>query len=363
MADLGFGFLRLPRQGEELDFAAINGMVDAFLAAGGTYFDTAYTYLDGKSEEAIRRCLVERHPRDRFFLANKLPGYDATCYADCQRFFEESCRRCGVEYFDLYMLHWLTQSRYRIAQEHREFAFLQALKDRGKVGKIGFSFHDTPELLDRILTEHPEVDAVLLQINYLDWDSPAIQSRRCYETALAHGKQVVVMEPVKGGTLAQVPPKAEAILKRNDPEASPASQAIRFVRSLAGVHTVLSGMKTLEQLRDNLNTDRPMTQRELERMGEAAREIRKSVAVPCTGCGYCLKHCPRHIPISKCFSLYNEVLLYPRHSWKIQPAYAAATQDRARASDCVGCGACEQNCPQNLPIRQYLKDTAATLEA
>ena len=362
MAELGFGFLRMPQNETGLDYAAINEMVDAFMAAGGTYFDTAYMYLDGKSEEAIRKCVVERYPRKRFFLADKMPGYDVTRYADCRKYFEESCRRCGVDYFDLFMLHWLNEKHYRIAQEQREFEFLQELKREGKAKLIGFSFHDTAELLDQILTEHPEVDVVLLQINYLDWESPAIQSRLCYETALRHGKTVVVMEPAKGGTLAAVPPKAEALLKTIDAEASVASHAIRFARGLPGVHTVLSGMKTLEQMCDNLRQTKPMTEAELAVMAQAAEEIRKAVAVPCTGCGYCLRHCPKEIPISRCFSMYNEALLYPRQSWKIVPAYAAMTEGGSKASDCIGCGSCEEGCPQKLPIREHLRAVAETLE-
>ena len=362
MAQLGFGFLRMPQNEKGLDHEAINEMVDAFVAAGGTYFDTAYMYLDGKSEEAIRKCVVERYPRESFFLADKMPGYDVTCYADCQKYFDESCRRCGVEYFDLYMLHWLNEKHYRIAQAQKEFEFLQALKAAGKAKLIGFSFHDTAALLDEILTDQPEVDVALLQINYLDWESPAIQSRLCYETALRHGKTVVVMEPAKGGTLAAVPPKAEELLRTIDPEASVASHAIRFARGLPGVHTVLSGMKTLEQMHDNLRQTAPMTEAELTIMAQAAEEIRKAVAVPCTGCGYCLRHCPQQIPISRCFAMYNEALLYPRQSWKIVPAYAAMTEGGSKASDCIGCGCCEEGCPQKLPIREHLKAVAETLE-
>ena len=362
MAELGFGFLRMPQNENGLDYAAINKMVDAFMVAGGTYFDTAYMYLDGKSEEAIRKCVVERYPRESFFLADKMPGYDVTCYDDCRKYFEESCRRCGVEYFDLYMLHWLNEKHYRIALAQKEFEFLKAVKAEGKAKLIGFSFHDTAALLDEILTDHPEVDVVLLQINYLDWESPAIQSRLCYETALRHGKTVVVMEPAKGGTLAKVPPEAETLLKTIDPNAGPAALAIRFARSLPGVHTVLSGMKTLEQMHDNLRQTGAMSKEELETMAQAAEEIRKAVAVPCTGCGYCLRHCPKEIPISRCFSLYNEALLYPRQSWKIIPAYAAMTAEGSKASNCIGCGSCEEGCPQKLPIREHLKAVAETLE-
>ncbi len=359
MNKLGFGFLRLPEVDGTLDLPAICQMVDVFMAGGGNRFDTAYTYLEGRSEEAIRQALVNRYPRETFSLTGKLPGYLARNYQDCFRLFEESASRCGVDYFDIYMLHWLTEAHYQIAQEQRQFDFLRELKRTGKARRIGFSFHDTAELLDRILTEHPEVDCVLLQINYLDWDSPAIQSRLCYETALRHGKSVLIMEPVKGGRLATVPESAAQVLRKIDPNATPADIAIRFAKGLPGVEAVLSGMGTLEQVRQNLKNTLPMNDRELERLRQAARLIREATAVGCTGCGYCLSHCPKKIPISACFRLYNEYRLYPRHQWKIVPAYEKLT---VKASACIACGSCERHCPQMLPIPSYLKDVARALE-
>ncbi len=359
MSKLGFGFLRLPEADGAIDLDTVMKMTDAFIAAGGAYFDTAYTYLDGRSEDTIREALVKRYPRNAYQLATKLPGYDAESYDDCFRYFEASAQRCGVDYFDVYMLHWLTEEHYRIAQERGEFEFLRELKRIGKAKRIGFSFHDTAELLDRILTEHPEVDCVLLQINYLDWDSPAIQSRLCYETALRHGKTVLVMEPVKGGRLAKVPEEAEAILRQIDPEATPADLAIRFVKGLENVEIVLSGMNTMEQMRKNLLPQPPLSSRELALLFQAAKVIREATAVGCTGCGYCLNHCPQSIPISDCFRLYNEYAVYPRHQWKILPAYKKLP---VKASCCIGCGSCEYHCPQKLPIPQYLMDVAKALE-
>ena len=236
MNKLGFGFLRLPQKDGETDFETVNAMVDMYLAAGGKVFDTAYTYSDGDSERAIGKALSSRHPRESFHLITKIPGYQAKSYEDCFNFFEESARRCGVEYFDTYMLHWLCKKHYRIAQEQRQFDFLKELKATGKAKRIGFSFHDTPELLDQILTEHPETDCVLLQINYLDWEAPGIQSRECYEVAKKHGKDVIVMEPVKGGTLAKVPEEAARLLDTLEADRSPAYHAVRFVQSLSGVH-------------------------------------------------------------------------------------------------------------------------------
>ncbi len=359
MNKLGFGFLRLPQIDGQIDFETVNTMVDTYIAAGGDYFDTAYTYLDGRSEEAIRKCVVERYSRDSYRLATKIPGYYAKSYADCFRYFEESAKKCGVDYFDVYMLHWMTEEHYRIAQQLHQFDFLAELKRTGKAKRIGFSFHATADLLDRILTDHPEVDCVLLQVNYLDWDSPAIQSRRCLEVAKAHGKEVIVMEPVKGGRLAKVPDEAGEILKKIDPEASPADIAVRFAKGLEDVHLVLSGMNSTDQMEQNLQNHPPMSAQELDYLRQAAKIILDATAVACTGCGYCLSNCPQSVPIPDCFSLYNEYTVYPRHQWKIIPAYEKLS---IKASSCISCGSCESHCPQKLPIPQYLKDVAKALE-
>lgn len=358
MNKLGFGFLRLPQKDGRIDYDELNQMVDAYLAAGGRVFDTAYTYLDGDSERAICKALTSRHDRDSFHLTTKLPGYLAKSYDDCFRFFEESAKRCGVTYFDTYMLHWLCREHYEIAQKLHQFEFLQELKRTGKAKRIGFSFHDTPALLDRILTEHPEVDCVLLQINYLDWEAPGIQSRECYEIARRHGKDVIVMEPVKGGSLARVPQAAQELLRQMG-EASPAFQAVRFVQSLPGVQTVLSGMSTLAQMQENLKPVVPMTAGELALMEQAAKIIRDATAVGCTGCGYCTAHCPMAVPIPKLFTLYNTYATLPRHLWKVAPAYRSMP---IRASACIGCGACESHCPQKLPIPQHMKAIAKVFE-
>ena len=359
MARLGFGFLRFPMKEGQIDFEELDPMVEAYMAAGGSYFDTSHNYLEGKSEEAIRRSVVERYPREAFRLATKLPGYDVKSYDECWRYFRESQARCGVEFFDVYMLHWLNREHYAAAEKYREFDFLKELKEKGLAKKIGFSFHDTPALLDEILTAHPEVDTVLIQINYLDWDSPGIQSRLCYETALRHGKEIIVMEPVKGGTLAKIHPEAEAVLKQMDPDRSPAYQAVRFVRSLPGVSVVLSGMGSLAQMRENLLPMAPMGNAEREIMAKAADIIRKAVAVPCTGCGYCRKHCPMGLPIPDYFALYNEAATYPRHTWKTVPQY----QTLPSAAQCLHCQSCEAHCPQKLPISEYMAAVAEKFEA
>ena len=366
MNKTGFGFLRLPRldpaDEKSTDFSLLNTLVDRFLELGGRYFDTAYTYLGGASEEAIRRCLVERHPRDSFLLADKLPGYQVKSREECQTYLDESLRRCGVDYFDVYLLHWLNEKNYALAEQYGEFAFLQECKATGKARKIGFSYHGSPELLDTILTAHPEVDYVQLQINYLDWDSPSLEAGKCYEVACKHGKSVIVMEPVKGGSLVKLPQEAEALLKSAAPAESTASWAIRFASSLDQVSIVLSGMNALEQIEDNLRSLDPLTAAQREILDSAAKIIRANTAVPCTGCGYCLSHCPIGMPIPKYFSLYNEYARHPQEDWKIQHAYDALAKTYPKASQCLACCQCQQHCPQKLTIPEYLQNTATVFE-
>ena len=364
MNKTGFGFLRPPWLGpaeeKQIDYTKLNRIVDRFLELGGTVFDTAYTYLGGLSEEAIRKSLVERHPRDRYVLVDKLPGYLAK--ADCQAYFDESLRRCGVTYFDRYLLHWLTAENYAIAEQYDQFRFLREIKAAGKAGKIGFSYHDSPELLDKILTDHPEVDCVLLQINYLDWDSVSLRARACYETAVRHGVSVMVMEPVKGGSLANLPAEAEQCLRDIRPADSAASWAIRFAADLDAVDVVLSGMNTMEQLEDNLRDLPPLTEADRDALTRAAEIIRSNTAVACTGCGYCVPHCPLGMPIPQYFTLYNEYARHPGEDWKMQYAYNALAERQVKASACADCKQCEAHCPQNLEIAAALAKTAAAFE-
>ena len=353
---LGFGFLRLPQAEDVVDYNAGCALVDRFLELGGRYFDTAYTYLNGQSEEAIRRCLVERHPREAFHLADKLPGYAAKSEEDSLKFFETSLARCGVTYFDTYLLHGLNEENYEIAKKFRQFEFLQEMKSQGRVGRIGFSFHDSPELLDRILAEHPEVECVLLQINYLDWHSPALRASELYDTARRHGKAILIMEPVKGGSLAS--PPVELGLSGN-----PAGWAIRFAMGLPGVETVLSGMNTLSQIDENLIPQPPLTAAELTALEEAATRIRAITAAPCTACGYCLPGCPLGLPIPKYLSLYNEYARNPKENWKMEHIYFDLARRTAPADACLHCGACTKICPQHLEIPEFLAKTAQAFPA
>ena len=359
---LGFGFLRLPRKEDTFDWDTVCSMVDAFIEGGGIFFDTCYTYLNGMSEYGIRQCVVERKPRHSFQLCEKLPGYLFKSYDDCQKYFEEELSRCGVEWFDVLMLHWLNDDNYAIAEKYDEFRFLREKKAEGLAKRIGFSYHGDAALLDQILTAHPEVDVVLMQLNYLDWESEGIQSRKCYETCLRHGKAVMVMEPVKGGTLANIPEEAEAKFRAVHPNWTPSDWALRFVQSLSGVEVCLSGMGAVDQVQANILPFEQLDKREIALLAEVAEIIRGKTAIGCTDCGYCASHCPKQIPIPQYTKLYNEISRYPGDDWKIVPTYNQLTLTNGKASDCIGCGACEKHCPQKLTISEYMKTIAKAFE-
>lgn len=368
---LGFGLMRLPLSDPDdpagIDMERTKQMVDTFLERGFTYFDTAWMYCGFQSENAAREALVERYPRDRFTLATKLHAGFLQDKEDRDRIFNEQLAKTGVEYFDYYLLHDIGQDHYKTYTELDCFQWLQEKKRQGLVKHIGFSYHDNAELLDQVLTEHPEMEFVQLQINYLDWDSAGIQSGKCYETAVKHKKPVIVMEPVKGGTLANVPERVERLFKDVHPDWSVSSWAIRFAASLDNVMMVLSGMSSMEQLLDNteyMAEFQPLNAQEQQTIREAAAMINSNIVIPCTGCSYCTDGCPMKIAIPKYFSLYNADLQEIKEKgWTPQGEYYdRLTGTFGKASACVACGQCEGVCPQHLPIIEHLKEVAAHFE-
>lgn len=359
---LGFGLMRLPKKGIGIDIEQTSRMVDLFLEAGFTYFDTAYVYIG--SEAAIKKALVERHPRTSYTLATKLNAMIAPTEKMAKKQFAASLERTGAGYFDYYLLHALMENTYTKYERFHLWDFAAKQKAEGKIRHLGFSFHAGPALLDRLLKEHPEVDFVQLQLNYADWENPKVQSRANYEVARAHGKSIVVMEPVKGGNLADPPEEVKQLMKACRPELSYASWAIRFVASLDGILTVLSGMSNVEQMQDNLSYMRdfqPLDEEEQKVIQQAQRILGHSSTIPCTACHYCTEGCPKQIPIPEIFSAMNQLL---GNGQRVQAAadYRQAMAGKGRAADCIGCRQCENACPQHLPITKYLEQCAKTLE-
>ena len=369
--DFGFGCMRLPvqqaDQPESFDFEKIQQLFDAFLEKGFTYFDTAYTYHGYHGEEGVRKALVERHSRDSFQLATKLPLRDFKDAEDLERIFQEQLEHCGVEYFDYYLLHNMGTNVYEKCRKYDAFGFVAKKKEEGRIKNIGMSFHDMPELLEEILSQYGDMlDFIQLQINYMDWEQPNVQSRRCLEIARKYGKPVTVMEPCKGGTLVNLPKEAEELLRRARSDASNASWAMRFAASQEGVTRVLSGMNTLEQVEDNVGTFlnfEPVTSEEQKIIDQVKEIIEKNTPIPCTGCAYCTHGCPKDIAIPQYFALYNNISRTTGSFSSQNVYYHNLSLRHGKAGDCVGCGQCENACPQHLPIRQYLKDVAGKFEA
>ena len=369
---LGFGLMRLPRLDPadegSIDLEQTKQMVDTFLQRGFTYFDTAWMYCAFKSENAVKDVLTSRHPRESYTLATKLHAAYIHSLDDRDAIFNTQREKTGVDYFDYYLLHDMGAERYDIYKKYDCFSWIAEKKRQELIKHMGFSFHDTAEVLDQILTEHPEMEFVQLQINYLDWDSEGVQSRKCYEVATKHGKPVIVMEPVKGGTLAKLPAAAEKLLRQADPDASIPSWAVRFAAGLPNVKMVLSGMSSTEQLLDNtgfMQNFVPLTQQEQAVIAQVVDTINASIAIPCTGCAYCTEGCPMHIAIPKYFSLYNADLqeLKDKDFTSQGAYYDNLTLKFGKASDCIACGQCESVCPQHLPIIENLKRVAKQFEA
>jgi predicted aldo/keto reductase-like oxidoreductase len=368
MNRLGFGMMRLPVTNPSdiasVDFPQFEEMVDLFIASGFTYFDSAYIYHGGKSDVAIKKALIERYDRESFALANKMPTFMVSSSSDFDRYFTEQVERTGADYFDYYLLHDLDENNYANMLKHGGFEYICKLKEQGKAKSIGFSFHDKADVLDKILTEHPEMDLVQLQINYVEWDSPAREARQCYEIAVKHGKPVIVMEPLKGGALVTIPKEAEEILKAARPSLSIASWGIRFAASLPGVFKVLSGMSSLSQVKDNVSfmqNMQPLSGSEKDVIEKVRETIASATAVPCTACRYCIDSCPRSIPIPDYFSLYNSHKLFGFNPI-IHNYYRNLTLEYSKASDCIECGQCAKRCPQHIKIPEELKEVTEVFE-
>ena len=361
---LGFGLMRLPKNDDVIDIEQTKQMVDMFLDAGFTYFDTAWAYKG--SEDAIRQALVERYPRDSYQLATKCAAWiDCKTRDDAIAQFETSLERTGAGYFDFYLLHNLGEHRTEKFDDFGLWDWILEQKAAGKIKHAGFSFHSTPEELDELLTAHPETEFVQLQINHADWENPSVQSRGCYEVARAHNKPVVIMEPVKGGMLANPPESVARVLKEAEPDSSAASWAIRFAASLPGVITVLSGMSNIEQMADNLSFMKGFTglsDAEQATLDRAREELAKIPLIPCTACNYCAKVCPMGVGISGTFMAMNMLTLYgDLKKAQDEEKWLVSEHNRKRATSCIKCSACEQACPQHIKIRDELVRCAEAL--
>ncbi len=362
---LGFGLMRLPMLGQEVDIEQTKQMVDRFLAAGFTYFDTAYGYIGGKSEQAAKMALVDRYPRDQFQLATKLPAWaGAKTAEEAKQMFYTSLERTGAGYFDFYLMHNCGGERTAVFDNFGLWDFGRYLKEKGLIRHLGFSFHDNAKALDELLTRHPEMEFVQLQINYADWDSPSVQSAKCLEVAKKHNKPVIIMEPVKGGLLASPPDAVTKILQEADPTASPASWALRFAASQPGLVTVLSGMSNLQQMDDNLATMsrfKPLGADGSAVIDRARTALAEIQGIPCTSCEYCMKGCPKGIEIPSIFSAMNRYLVYDNLE-SARGNYKWVTGSGAPASACIACGQCESVCPQHIGIIGELSRAVEMLE-
>ena len=356
---LGFGLMRLPKNPDgSTDIPQVSQMADQFIAAGGTYFDTAYVYDDGRSEAAFKAAVVDRYPRDKFTICTKLCAW--MHYHDeesAKQQFWTSLERTGAGYFDYYLLHALQRNNYHYYDDYHIWEFIQEQKEKGLVKHWGFSFHADAALLDELLAAHPEVDFVQLQINYADWENPGVESRKCWEVCKKHGKPVTVMEPIKGGALADPIPAVKAVFDEANNGLSYASWAIRYVASMDNIITVLSGMSSLAQMEDNLSymkNFQPLNKAEQEVIAKAQKALREDQSIPCTACHYCTDGCPMSIPIPEIFAVRNRVLSFkPWDGGKRD--YVIATTGKGKAGDCIQCGQCEAACPQHLPIIELLE--------
>ena len=360
---LGFGCMRLPMKGKEVDYDEFNKMIDVYMENGFHYFDTAHGYIDGLSEKAIGDCLAPRYERSTYELTNKLTDDYFQKEEDIRPFFEQQLKTCGVEYFDYYLMHCQDRENYKHFMKCHAYEIGMQLKEEGKIKHFGISFHDTADILDMILSEHPEIEIVQIQFNYVDYDSVGVQSKACYEVCRKYNKPVLIMEPVKGGGLVKLPDAAKKVFDDLKSDLSYASYAIRFAAGFDGVYQVLSGMSDLGQMKDNLSymkDFKPLNDEEMAAVMKVADILKNSGGIACTGCRYCTKGCPMQISIPDLFSCYNAKKQF--NDWNSGMYYEIHTRENGKASDCIKCGACERSCPQHLPIREYLEEVAKTFE-
>lgn len=354
MKNFGFGCMRLPMIDKEVDHKQFCEMIDLFMENGFTYYDTARVYIQGKSELALKECLVKRYPRESFIIADKLSGSCFEKQEDIIPFFNSQLEALGVEYIDYYLMHCQMQRNYDKFMNAKAYEIAAQLKKEGKIKHLGFSFHDNAEFLEKILIDHPEVEFVQIQFNYLDYDSVNVESKKCYDVCRKYNKDVMIMEPVKGGELVNLPLKAQEIINKLE-KGSNASYAIRFAASFDGVVMVLSGMSDLNQMKDNISymkDFKPLTDYEKQELFKVAEVIKENKLIPCTGCRYCVDGCPKQIKIPDMFSILNTKILNKNYN---PNAYKELTVSSGLASDCIKCGLCEKECPQNLPIRELLE--------
>ncbi|MBQ9936821.1 MAG: aldo/keto reductase [Oscillospiraceae bacterium] len=369
MKKLGFGLMRLPTLSDDvtnIDFEKLNKMVDVFMEKGFTYFDTAAPYHKGFSEIAFKNCVSSRYKREEYTVADKLSFFMIDKKEDMEGFFEKQLEKLGVDYIDYYLLHAMGRPSYKKATDFDAFSFVQKKKAEGKIKSVGFSFHDKAEFLDEMLTAHPEMEFVQLQINYLDWEDVNIESKKCLEICKKHNKPVIVMEPVKGGSLVNIPDEADELFKSLNKDASNASWAVRFAASCEGVFMVLSGMSNIEQLNDNISfmeDFKPLTKEEFDATQKVSQIIKESITVPCTNCKYCVDDCPKNIAIPDYFSAYNNLKRFGSKQVVVAKTYYNnISKEHGKASDCIACGKCEGHCPQHIEIRRHLQDVAAAFE-
>ena len=363
---LGFGLMRLPKKGGKIDIEQTKQMVDLFMKAGLTYFDTAYVYDEGDSERAAKAALVDRYPRESFTLATKLCAWmGAQNEETAKQQFYTSLERTGAGYFDYYLLHALQAGNYKTYDKYHIWDFVKEQKAKGLIKHWGFSFHATPDILDEILTAHPDAEFVQLQLNYADWENPDVTARENYEVARKHGKSIVVMEPVKGGALANPPKEVGKVFKEVSPDASYASWAIRYVASLDGIITVLSGMSNLEQMQDNLSymkDFKPLNAEEQAAIRKAQELMNGIKSIPCTACHYCTAGCPKKISIPEIFAARNQQLVWGQLE-EGHRQYSELIKSTGKASDCIACGQCERACPQQIDVITRLKDCAMQFDS